>query len=134
MRKSYLSLHTNLIMRVPAAEKVPRHASGEYLVHYSKLQKKKKQRLCVMLPLLVFLLFHWLLSNLLLLDVYSSLNLQPQLPSTKFLKLNKSSFDCFTQKNIRRNLISANHIKQMKMCRDLQHIVAPIGDTLTFDM
>ena len=59
--------------------------------------------------------------------MYASVTLQPQTTSAKMLRLNKKSFDRFTQRNIRRNLISANHVKQMKLCKDLQHIVRAEG-------
>ena len=75
----------------------------------------------------VFYLFY-----LIFLDVYASLTLQPQPASEKMLRLNKKTFDCFTQRNIRRNLISANHVKQMKLCKDLQHIVRAEGKLHSF--
>lgn len=59
--------------------------------------------------------------------MYASVTLQPQTTSAKMLRLNKKCFDRFTQRNIRRNLISANHVKQMKLCKDLQHIVRAEG-------
>ena len=65
------------------------------------------------------------------LDVYSSVPLQPSKPSEKMLRFNKKSFDFFTQRNIRRTLISENHVKQMKLCKDLHHIVNPAGKSRT---
>ena len=48
------------------------------------------------------------------------------------LMLNKKSFDMLTQGNMRRSLISSNHSNQMKVCRDLHHIVNIGGGNVLF--
>lgn len=66
------------------------------------------------------------------LDVYADSAVEAATTTEKMLMLNKKSFDMLTQGNMRRSLISSNHSNQMKVCRDLHHIVNIGGGNVLF--
>ena len=75
-----------------------------------------------------FFAFHFLAStkkkNL---DRYLNLNIA-RAPSPKKLgQWTKKAFELFTQKNIRRNLIAADHMRQINQGIDVLHLPTAVG-------
>ena len=75
-----------------------------------------------------FFAFHFLSStkkkNL---DRYLNLNIA-RAPSPKKLgQWTKKAFELFTQKNIRRNLIAVDHMRQIKQGTDVLHLPTAVG-------
>ena len=75
-----------------------------------------------------FFAFHFLAStkkkNL---DRYLNLNIARAASPKKLGQWSKKAFELFTQKNIRRNLIRADHMRQIKEGTDVLHLPTAVG-------
>ena len=89
----------------PKPCEIARHASGEFFLHFIFFPRLKKQNL----------------------DRYLHLNIA-RAPSPKKLgPWTRKDFGLFTQKNIRRNLIAADHMRQINQGTDVLHLPTAVG-------
>ena len=90
---------------IPKPCENPRHASGEFFLHFIFFFSTKKKNL----------------------DRYLHLNIA-RAPSPKKLGAwTKKDFGLFTQKNIRRNLIASDHMRQINQGTDVLHLPTAVG-------
>ena len=90
---------------IPKPCENPRHASGEFFLHFIFFFSTKKKNL----------------------DRYLHLNIA-RAPSPKKLGVwTKKDFGLFTQKNIRRNLIASDHMRQINQGTDVLHLPTAVG-------